>query len=179
MYKKHILFVHKLGPVLIWSYLAHISHTALAVITHLLLTDCFINCYCLFPTSCEVRMTQRGKCCRILKTMWREVKKKADKLHSDISFDNYSLQSLLGKKKEKQKQKNKRHELLLACTKSLGKKRKSWGKVEGKVEIHNWEWDKTDGKCGSFRNTLEILRYWLLYLTKQSTNHLFLWTVLD
>lgn len=128
MYKKHILFVHKLGPVLIWSYLAHISHTALAVITHLLLTDCFINCYCLFPTSCEVRMTQRGKCCRILKTMWREVKKKADKLHSDISFDNYSLQSLLGKKKRKTKAKKQETRTASCMYKKLGKEKEKLGK---------------------------------------------------
>lgn len=127
MYKKHILFGHTLGPVLIWSYLAHISHTALAVITHLLLTDCFINCYCLFPTSCEVRMTQRGKCCRILKTMWREVKKKADKLHSDISFDNYSLQSLLGKKR-KTKAKKQETRTASCMYKKLGKEKEKLGK---------------------------------------------------
>lgn len=108
MYKKHILFVHKLGPVLIWSYLAHISHTALAVITHLLLTDCFINCYCLFPTSCEVRMTQRGKCCRILKTMWREVKKKSWQI-AQWHFIWQLLTSVsFGKKKKKNKSKKTR-----------------------------------------------------------------------
>lgn len=128
MYKKHILFVHKLGPVLIWSYLAHISHTALAVITHLLLTDCFINCYCLFPTSCEVRMTQRGKCCRILKTMWREVKKKSWQI-AQWHFIWQLLTSVsFGKKKRKTKAKKQETRTASCMYKKLGKEKEKLGK---------------------------------------------------